>query len=380
MAARGRPRAFDRDGALRRAMKVFWEHGYDGASITDLTTAMGISSPSLYAAFGCKEQLFREAVALYNETEGAAAASGTARAKPTARDAIAEVLRHNVIAYTDPDKPRGCMIVLAATTDTERSRAVHEHLADWRMATEHDFRERIERGIADGDVPAGADAATIAAFYNAVNQGMAIQARDGADRAKLSAVAESAIAAWDGLVGRRRPSQACAARRSRASAGVVVHRRAAADPRSDAGPAPRRSPAAMRRAMASIGRELFADSARTMRARPVSPRRRPRRAGRNCPCAASISAASRSPPAPEPGCPPTAARRGRAASTAGNALRGRRVRRCRAGRERRRSTAAPRRATRERRPACRSAVRRRCATPPRTATPPPPKRSRPVRS
>jgi len=200
MAARGRPRAFDRHGALREAMKVFWEHGYDAASISDLTEAMEISSPSLYAAFSCKEQLLREAVELYNATEGAAAFRAL-REQSTARDAIAEVLRHNVIAFTDPDKPRGCMIVLTATTDTERSRAVHEHLAHLRLATEYDFRERIERGIADGDVPAGADAARIAAFYNAVNQGMAIQARDGADRAKLSAVAESAIAAWDGLVG-----------------------------------------------------------------------------------------------------------------------------------------------------------------------------------
>jgi hypothetical protein len=93
------------------------------------------------------------------------------------------------------------MIVLTATTYTEQSQAVHAHLADWRIATEHDFRKRIEKGIVDGDVPGGADAATMAAFYSAVNQGMAIQARDGADRSKLSHVAEAAIAAWDGLVG-----------------------------------------------------------------------------------------------------------------------------------------------------------------------------------
>ncbi len=116
------------------------------------------------------------------------------------------------------------MIVLAATTCTDRSRSVHEHLADWRMALERDFAERIERGIADGDVPAGADAAAIAAFYNTVNHGMAIQARDGADQAKLSGIAEAAIAAWDGLstsvVTRVRLS------RSRASAGVTVQRSA----------------------------------------------------------------------------------------------------------------------------------------------------------
>jgi AcrR family transcriptional regulator len=197
MATRGRPRAFHRGAALRRAMEVFWDHGYEGSSVSDLTTAMGINSPSLYAAFGCKEQLFREAVAHYNETEGAAAATAL-RELPTARESIAEVLRLNVIAYTEPDRPPGCMIVLSACTD--RSQTVHDHLADWRLALEKVLAERIARGVSDGDVPATVDAAAVAAFYNTVNHGMAIQARDGADRAKLSAIAEAAIAAWDGLV------------------------------------------------------------------------------------------------------------------------------------------------------------------------------------
>ncbi len=106
MAARGRPRAFDRDDALRRAMEVFWQRGYEGASISDLTAAMGINSPSLYAAFRCKEQLLREAVAHYNEIEGSAAATALCEL-PTAREAIAEVLRHNVIAFTDPAEATG---------------------------------------------------------------------------------------------------------------------------------------------------------------------------------------------------------------------------------------------------------------------------------
>ena len=198
MATRGRPRAFDRGAALRSAMEVFWAHGYEGTSISDLTTAMGINSPSLYAAFGCKEELFREAVAHYDATEGVDAAAAL-RDLPTARESIAEVLRHNVIAYTEPGRPPGCMIVLSACTD--RSQVVHEHLAGWRLALEKDFAARIRRGIADGDVPTGVDVASVAAFYNTVNHGMAIQARDGAEREKLSAIAEAAIAAWDCLVG-----------------------------------------------------------------------------------------------------------------------------------------------------------------------------------
>lgn len=200
MATRGRPRAFDREEALARAMEVFWERGYEGTSMSDLTAAMGINSPSLYAAFGCKEKLFREAVAYYNDTLGATAATELREGR-TARDAIAAVLRHHAVVFCDPDNPKGCMIVLAANACGDRTRSVHRYLADWRLVMESDFRARIERGIADGDVPAGADAAAVAAFYNTVNHGMAIQARDGADHTKLSAIAEAAIAAWDGLVG-----------------------------------------------------------------------------------------------------------------------------------------------------------------------------------
>ena len=196
MAGRGRPRTFDRAAALRDAMAVFWEHGYEGAAMADLTEAMGINSPSLYAAFGSKEELFREAVTLYEQTEGAAAMAALSTGA-TARAAIAGALRANAIAYTEPENPRGCMIVLAATTYTERSAAVRDHLAGLRRGMERLFQDRVERGIADGDVRAGVDAAGVAAFYNAVMEGMSVQARDGATRAALLAVAARADAAWD---------------------------------------------------------------------------------------------------------------------------------------------------------------------------------------
>lgn len=199
MATRGRPRAFDRSMALHRAMNAFWEHGYEGTSISDLTTAMGISSPSLYSAFGSKEQLLREAVAYYDRTEGAAIAEAL-RDRATARESIAAVLRHNAVAYCAPDTPAGCMIVLTATTCNDDNRAVHRHLAEWRSTLESEFAERIRRGIADGDVPADTDVETVAAFFNTVNHGMAVQARDDPDPVKLTRIAESAISAWDRLV------------------------------------------------------------------------------------------------------------------------------------------------------------------------------------
>jgi len=202
MAGRGRPRTFDREAALADAMRVFWEHGYEGAAMADLTQAMGINSPSLYAAFGSKEALFREAITLYEQTEGAAAMAALTTGQ-TAREAIAGALRANAVAYTDPDNPRGCMIVLSATTYTDRSEPVRDHLAGMRRGMEHLFAARVTRGITDGDVPRGVDAAGVAAFYNATMQGMSVQARDGASREALIAVAERADAAWDAVTAAR---------------------------------------------------------------------------------------------------------------------------------------------------------------------------------
>ncbi|WP_437655851.1 TetR/AcrR family transcriptional regulator [Sorangium sp. So ce1182] len=198
MAGRGRPRSFDRAAALRRAMEVFWERGYEGTSLSDLTAAMGINSPSLYAAFGCKESLFREAVSLYNEVEGAAVARAM-REEPTARRAVEAMLRGNAEAYVSPGKPSGCMIVLAATLGTQESEAVRSHLAEVRRGALVELQRRLDRGVAEGDLPAGTDTAALAAFYTTVLQGLSIQARDGASREALLAVVDCAMAAWDAL-------------------------------------------------------------------------------------------------------------------------------------------------------------------------------------
>lgn len=198
MADRGRPRTFDRDEALRRAMTVFWARGYEGTSIGDLTEAMGINKPSLYATFGCKEELFRQAVRLYDAVEGA----GIERALTdgaTARAAIEAVLRHNARAYVDAEKPPGCMIVLSALLGTPENREVQHFMAAERRAGEAALRRRIDRGVAEGDVPAGADTATMAAFYTTVINGLSVQARDGASREVLEAVVDGAMAAWDAL-------------------------------------------------------------------------------------------------------------------------------------------------------------------------------------
>lgn len=201
-SSRGRPRSFNRDAALAAAMRVFWQRGYEATSIHDLTAAMGINPPSLYACFGCKEALFQEAVALYQRTEGQAA-NRALQEEPTARDAIATMLRRYVMDYTDPGKPAGCMIVLAAAVGTPDSDEVRALLRKERQAALSSIATRIRRGINDGDVPPGTDARRVAAFYATVVQGLSIQARDGASRSELLAVVDGAMAAWDGLVGKK---------------------------------------------------------------------------------------------------------------------------------------------------------------------------------
>ena len=196
---RGRPRNFDRASALRRAMEVFWERGYEGTSLSDLTEAMGIERPSLYAAFGCKEALFREAVDLYNETEGIPA-QRVLETAPTARQAIEAMLRDYATTYTQAGKPPGCMIVLSALLGTPQNKEVRDHLARHRRQSRIALKARIARGMVEGDVPQTADPERIGGFYATLLEGLSIQARDGASRHDLEAIIDGAMAAWASLL------------------------------------------------------------------------------------------------------------------------------------------------------------------------------------
>lgn len=175
-------------------MVAFWQHGYEGTSMSALTDTMGISAPSLYAAFGSKESLFYEAVELYEATEGEH--TNNALEAATAREAIEAMLRNNVEAYTDPATPPGCMLVLAATTGTTGSRGVRDFLAVRRRRSELALRRRLRRAIKEGDLSPDTDVENLAAFYTTVLQGLSIQARDGARRPGLDAIVDSALAAW----------------------------------------------------------------------------------------------------------------------------------------------------------------------------------------
>lgn len=199
MAERGRPRSFDRQAVLRQAMNVFWAKGYDATSLADLTSAMGINPPSLYAAFGSKENLFREAIALYSTSEGDDIWSGIEQA-PTAREAIATMLRASAESFSRPGKPRGCMIVLSALNADKGNAAICETLREQRADNIKQLRQRLERDITESKLPAAIDTRAIATFYVTIQQGMSIQARDGASRKVLLTVADNAMLAWEGLV------------------------------------------------------------------------------------------------------------------------------------------------------------------------------------
>jgi AcrR family transcriptional regulator len=193
---KGRPREFDLDQALDRALRVFWRKGYEGTTLSDLTEAMGINRPSLYAAFGGKEELFRKALDRY--AEGPAACMREALDEPAARAVAQRLLCAAIDLVTDRRNPRGCLLVQGALACSEAAESVRNELISRRLASEAAIRERFERARSDGDLPADSHAADLARFVVAVIHGIAVQAAGGASRADLRRVAEMALRAWPG--------------------------------------------------------------------------------------------------------------------------------------------------------------------------------------
>ncbi|GAA2710416.1 TetR/AcrR family transcriptional regulator [Actinoplanes palleronii] len=190
---RGRPRGFDADAALDRAVEVFWRNGFEGASLTDLTEAMGINRTSMYAAYGNKDELFRRAVARYAEQDMAYARE--ALAEPTAYAVIEKFLRSNADALTQPDRPAGCLSIQGGLACGSDNGNTAQFLAASRLAGEALMAERLTRAAAEGDLPPGTDPVALARYVMVVSEGNAVHATAGTPREALHTTVDLALRA-----------------------------------------------------------------------------------------------------------------------------------------------------------------------------------------
>ncbi|MBB2487519.1 TetR/AcrR family transcriptional regulator [Mitsuaria sp. WAJ17] len=202
----GRPRSFDRAAALDLALDLFWRHGYEGVSTATLAGAMGIAPPSLYAAFGNKESLYRECLDLYAQRHGAFLGDALLSGLP-ARACMKQALRAACRQYTDPSHAAGCMVSAAGLQGAPANSAQHAQTEAMRLQARQAIEQRLRRARAEGELPAGADCAALAGYFALVIQGLAIQARDGASTSSLLRMVDVAMSAW--------PTEARAAARTR---------------------------------------------------------------------------------------------------------------------------------------------------------------------
>ncbi len=214
MARTGRPREFDRAAAVQQAMHLFWQQGFEGASLEKLREAMGgISSASFYAAFGCKEALYREALAHYLETHGGVmAALRDPELAPKRR--IETALRGSVAMQTDPSHPSGCMVTLSAIIGSEAAGELRMLTATERAENRRAIMSCVHEALRDGELAADTDAEGLGTLFEGLLVGLSIQARDGVAAGAINAAVSAALTAWDAA--RTRPRRTPA--RSRASA------------------------------------------------------------------------------------------------------------------------------------------------------------------
>ncbi|MEN2747254.1 TetR/AcrR family transcriptional regulator [Sphingomonas sp. T9W2] len=196
VAAKGRPREFCVDNALAAALGVFWSKGYEGASMSDLTEAMGITKPSLYAAFGNKEALFHKALDLYENEK--LEYTREALKQPTARAVAEHFMRGAIDAQMSSCDPKGCLGVISATACGAEAASIKADVIQRRASSQAALVERFEQAKRDGDLPDHVDIPGLTSYLYAILQGMAVQAGSGATRAELERVVETSLMMWPG--------------------------------------------------------------------------------------------------------------------------------------------------------------------------------------
>jgi AcrR family transcriptional regulator len=192
----GRPREFDREEALRKAQAAFWERGYEGTSMADLVAVLGLASSRIYAAFGSKEALFREAIALYEATDGGFADRALAE-EQTARAALERILRDAVEVYAAPQRHLGCMIVSSATNCSPANDTIRQWLQQHRSLRTASIVDRIDAAVRDGELRPDTDAQALGDAFAALLHGLSVQARDGVARRRLRGLIPPAMAIFD---------------------------------------------------------------------------------------------------------------------------------------------------------------------------------------
>jgi AcrR family transcriptional regulator len=191
---RGRPPAFDHEEALEKALRVFWLRGFEGASMAELTEALGINRPSIYAAFGNKEELFRKALGKY--LAGPVAYVAEAMNEPTSRQVVEKFLTKSAAFLTNPNNPRGCMIVQGALSCGQDSELIQQELIAYRKSYEDALRQRFEQAQTQGDLPNHMNASDLAKYIATLHQGMSVQATSGATIEELMTVVKVALKNW----------------------------------------------------------------------------------------------------------------------------------------------------------------------------------------
>jgi len=193
---RGRPKCFDEQQALQKAMLLFWEHGFEETSMSDLTQALGLTAPSLYSSFGDKVGLFYKCIDYYLAHEACPIEAIFLEAK-TAKVAFELFLYDNVQRLVQPNKPTGCMLVVATMNCSDHAQTVQHTILEKRLKTKQKMLERLKQGVENGDIAQSTSLQEIADFYATVLQGLTVQARDGATVQQLHKVVEHAMRSWD---------------------------------------------------------------------------------------------------------------------------------------------------------------------------------------